>query len=62
MKSLDYNPISIQEATKIQLELKDKITLTPIRTIAGADISFNKYETAVYAGIVVLSFPDLRPL
>ncbi len=29
-------------------------------TIAGADISFNKFSETVYAGIVVLSLPDLR--
>ena len=31
----------------------------PIKTIAGADISFNKYSTTVYAGIVVLSYPEM---
>jgi len=66
MNPLDYNHISIPEATKIQLELKSKITLIPlnkpITTIAGADISFNKYSPDVYAGIVVLSYPELKPL
>jgi deoxyribonuclease V len=66
MNSLDYNHISIPEATKIQLELKEKISLIPlskqITTIAGADISFNKYSPDVYAGIVVLTYPELKPL
>lgn len=66
MKSLIYNTISIPEATQIQLELKGKITLLPltkeIKTIGGADISFNKYSTEVYAGIVLLTYPELKPL
>src|SRR5262249_53424229 len=32
----------------------------PVDTIAGADISFNRFSETVYAGIVVLSLPDLR--
>src|SRR5690606_2914896 len=35
---------------------------SPIHTIAGADISFNKYEDTVYAGIIVLSYPELKVL
>ncbi len=66
MNSLNYNHLPIPEATKIQLELKEKIRLIPlnteIKTIAGADISFNKYSPDVYAGIVVLSYPELKPL
>lgn len=61
-----YDHLPIPEATKIQNALREKLDLTPmtekIHTIGGADISFNKYETAVYAGIVVLSFPELRPV
>ena len=33
-----------------------------IRTIAGADISLNLYSTTIYAGIILLSFPQLQPL
>jgi len=66
MNALDYNHLTIPEATQIQLELKQKIRLIPLNTeiknIAGADISFNKYSPDVYAGIVVLSYPELKPL
>ncbi len=31
-----------------------------IKLIGGADISFNKYEDIVYAGIIVLSYPELK--
>ncbi|QRR04202.1 endonuclease V [Dyadobacter sandarakinus] len=33
-----------------------------IRTIAGADISLSLYSQTVFAGIVVLSFPEMRVL
>ena len=33
-----------------------------IRTIGGADISLNLYSTTIYAGIIVLSFPQLQPI
>lgn len=63
-KMYDYLPIP--EATHIQNELRSKLDISPmvekIHTIAGADISFNKYETAVYAGIVLLRFPELVPV
>lgn len=61
-----YNNISIAEATQIQQELRTKISLEPfhknIKTIAGADISFNKFSTTVYAGIIILNFPQLIPI
>jgi len=62
-----YNNITVSEAAALQKELRSQIELqTPaglsISTIAGADISFNKYETTVYAGIIVLSFPELLPV
>lgn len=62
-----YNNITVSEAAALQKELRNQIALqTPagftVNTIAGADISFNKYETTVYAGIIVLSFPELQPI
>lgn len=66
MISTNYNDISPAEAIAIQQELRDKIQLTPlmnpVKTIAGADISFNKYSDTVYAGIIVLSYPDMKPI
>jgi len=60
---LNYDNISIAQATAIQNELRDKIILetqnTSVRTIAGADISHNKDTDVVYAGIVVLSYPEM---
>ncbi|HYH16893.1 MAG TPA: deoxyribonuclease V [Flavisolibacter sp.] len=62
-----YNNITVSEAAALQKQLRSQIELQApanfsIHTIAGADISFNKYETTVYAGIIVLSFPDLQPI
>jgi deoxyribonuclease V len=58
--------MTIPEATKVQNELRDKVLIQPIdypvNIIAGADISFNKFSPWVYAGIVLMSFPDLQPL
>ena len=64
---MDYNSISITEATALQKELRTRTVLHKkkdlrVRTIAGADISFNKYETHVYAGIIVLQLPELHPV
>lgn len=58
--------MTITEATQVQNELREKVILQPIdypvNIIAGADISFNKFSTTVYAGIVLLGFPSLQPL
>src|SRR3954468_22226182 len=53
-----------REAVELQKSLRERVRLHPlakkIRTIAGADISFNKFESTVYAGIVVLKLPALE--
>jgi deoxyribonuclease V len=60
---LNYDHFSINDATRLQIEMRDQLRLLPlqkeIRTIAGADISFNKYSSEVFASIVVLSYPDM---
>src|SRR5215831_15840865 len=52
------------EAVAVQQRLRNLVRLQPltrpVRAIAGADISYNKFSEFVYAGIVVLSLPDLR--
>ncbi len=53
-----------KEAVEAQKEWRGLVRLEPLRrevkTIAGADISFNKFSEVIYSGIVVLSLPDLR--
>jgi deoxyribonuclease V len=52
------------EAIEIQQRLRSLVKIEAqtreFTTIAGADISFNKFSETVYAGIVVLSFPGLQ--
>lgn len=63
LHSWDLTPA---QAVALQKELRNQLEFTPLatppKTIAGADISFNKYSETVYAGIVVLSFPELEIL
>jgi deoxyribonuclease V len=53
-----------REAVELQKSLRERVRLAPlkkeIKTIAGADISFNKFSTVLYAGIVVMSLPSLE--
>jgi len=52
------------EAVEVQHRMRNMVRLQPLArpvgAIAGADISYNKFSETVYAGIVVLSLPDLR--
>jgi deoxyribonuclease V len=62
----NYGQLTISEATVIQENLRKHLNLTPmqheITTIAGADISLDLNSETVYAGIVILSYPDMRPI
>jgi deoxyribonuclease V len=55
---------TVAEATKIQNELRAKIRIeslkNEVKTIAGADISYNRFSDDFFACVVVLSLPDLR--
>lgn len=61
MHDWDLTP---KEAIALQNRLRERVRLRPlkrkIRTIAGADVSFNRFSDRIYAGIVVLSLPDLE--
>ncbi len=61
---LDYKHLTPGEAVAIQKELRQQLNLSPLQktitTIGGADISFNKYSTTIYAGMVVMQFPSLE--
>lgn len=66
MSTFGYDAITVPEATLLQKELRSRIILQernfPLNMIAGADISFNKFSTTVYAGIIILRFPELQPI
>ncbi len=61
-----YNSLKIPQATLIQNELRSKVNVEEqtlnIKSIGGADISLNLFEKTIYAGIIVLSFPQLIPV
>lgn len=63
---LNYDTTSLTEATDIQNQLRHSVSLItntgPITTIAGGDISHNKNSDTVYAGIVILSYPQMQLL
>jgi deoxyribonuclease V len=53
-----------REAVELQKQLRARVLVEPlareVKTIAGCDISFNKYDPTIYAGIVVLRLPSLE--
>jgi deoxyribonuclease V len=53
-----------REAVALQKSLRERVRVEPlgrkVETIAGADISFDKFSTVLYAGIVVLRLPTLE--
>ena len=61
LHSWDLRPT---DAVALQKELKSQLQLQPLaqppRLVAGADLSFDKNSDTVFAGIVVLSLPDLQ--
>ena len=56
----DLNPT---EAVALQRELASRVVVDtpapPCPLIAGADVSYNKYDPVIYAGVVVLRLPEL---
>ncbi len=60
----EYEMLTIPEAIAYQQELRKQVDISPLQTlvqlIGGADISFNKYSEIVFAGIVILSYPELK--
>ena len=57
-----YDHYSFEDATAYQIALARQLKFQPvgkIETIAGADISFNKNSSTMYAGIVLLTYPDM---
>ncbi|HZN11853.1 MAG TPA: deoxyribonuclease V [Blastocatellia bacterium] len=63
-RSLHNWDLTPGEAVEVQRRLAGQVQVEPlareVHTVGGADISFNKFSETVYAGVVVLSLPDLR--
>ncbi|HEV3469045.1 MAG TPA: deoxyribonuclease V [Pyrinomonadaceae bacterium] len=53
-----------REAIELQKRLRERVRIEPLRkkveTVAGADISFNKFDPTIYAAVVVLRLPSLE--
>src|SRR5215213_3046869 len=53
-----------REAVELQRSLRERVRLAPlgrkVRTVAGCDISFNKFSPVVWAGLVVMRLPLLE--
>lgn len=64
MNPLHSWDLSAKEAVALQKQLAPQVQIQPLqgqpKFIAGADLSFDKGSDEVWAGIVVLSFPDLQ--
>lgn len=63
---ISYEGLKIPEATQIQNALRAQVDTRErelhFNTIGGADISLNLYSSTIYAGIILLSFPQLQPI
>lgn len=75
LKADEMNPnaihrwdVTCREAVAIQEELRERLILAdagvpePIRTIAGADISYDRGSDLFFAAVVLMNYPDLSPL
>lgn len=55
--------LSYKEAIDVQKRLCDQVRQVPLartpRTVAGADVSYEKHGKKVYGAVLVFSFPDL---
>ena len=53
-----------KEAVELQKRLRERVRVEPpgrkIETVAGADISFNKFDPTIYTAVVVLRLPSLE--
>src|SRR6185312_15015896 len=56
--------VTLQEARKIQEDLRASINLAPLsatpKHIAGVDISSNRFSNVLFAGWVVLTYPSME--
>ncbi len=63
MRKHDWN-LSPSEAVALQNQLRTEIKIQPfgqpIRYIGGTDLSFNKFEDDLYAGIVLLDYETMQ--
>lgn len=65
-KMLTYDNFSLEMARDLQNQMREKLSLVTLKknisTIAGADVSHDVGSSRLYAGIVILTYPDLEPI
>jgi len=59
--------MNYREAVALQRELAGRVLLddalpSPLRTVAGVDVSYEKHGDLFFAAVVILSFPELEPV
>ena len=66
MKPLHSWKVSIEEAIRIQENLKDhlllKKTFSSLKTIGGADVAYSTNKNFLFGAIVVLSYPEMKTI
>lgn len=62
----NYDTLSIPEATLLQRTFRERVDTAErdlgVSVIGGADISLNMFSNTIYAGIILLTFPEMRPV
>lgn len=62
---MEHGYYSVKEAREIQLQMlrklkfDDEFEFSHIKSIAGIDVSYDKKSNRLFAGVVVLSYPEL---
>lgn len=50
----------IQRSLRVKVSLKNGLSISHLRWIAGADVSYDKSDTTLYGAVVVLKLPDME--
>ena len=53
---------AIQQTLKEQIRLEDGVRIDRIKTVAAADVSFNRFGKVLFGGVVFMDFPHLQVL
>lgn len=58
--------VDLATARQLQTELHQKIEICPLKTppviVAGADVSYSRFDENGFAGVVLLRLPELEPV
>ncbi len=66
MRPLHPWDVSVKEAIQIQENLKNRLilkkTFSKLETIGGGDVAYSKNWNILVGAMVVLSFPEMKPI